>query len=561
MGASVAPFLLEDRRRAMRAAGLWPDRLLLDSLDHWAGETPQRLAVVGTSSMTGQRTALTYAELSVRVRRIALGLARLGVERNDIVSYQSPNWWEFVALHLACLRIGAVSNPLMPIFRERELRFMLGLAESKVFVVPRMFRGFDYVAMAEALRPSLPALQHVLVVGGEGEAAFERLWQQAAAAEDEAALFAARRPGPDDVIQLLYTSGTTGEPKGAMHTSNTLFAALIPYAERFGLGAADVVLMSSPIAHQTGFTYGIMMPIHLGATQVLQDVWHAKQAADLIAAERVTFTMAATPFLSDLTNEAEARRDDLRSLRTFLSAGAPIPRLLVRRAGEILGATIISAWGMTENGAVTTTLPGDPPEKTFGTDGRPLRGMEIRTVDQAGQVVPPDQEGRLQARGAANFVGYLKRPDWYAMDADGWFDTGDLARIDADGYVRITGRLKDVIIRGGENIPVVEVEGLLYQHPAVLEAAIVAMPDERLGERACVFVRLREGATLTFDEMTSFLREKGLARNYWPERLEVQAGLPKTPSGKIQKNELRALARNLVAPAASSPAQDGDVQT
>lgn len=554
MTARVVPILSAARRQAMQAGGFWPDRLLLDDLDRWAAATPDRLAVIGTSSLTGERTALSFAKLAARVRRIALGLARLGVARGDVVSWQSPNWWEFVALHLACLRLGAVSNPLMPIFRERELRFMLGLAGSNVFVVPRRFRGFDFPAMAEALRPALPALAHVLVVGGEGPDSFDALWQESADDADAAALFAARRPAPDDVIQVLYTSGTTGEPKGVMHTSNTLYAALLPYARRFGLGAADAVLMSSPIAHQTGFIYGIMMPIHLGATLVLQDIWNPREAVGLIAAERVTFTMAATPFLADLTDAAAARQDEVHSLRTFLSAGAPIPRHLVRRASEVLGATIISAWGMTENGAVTTTCPDDPPEKTFGTDGRPVDGMEIRTVDAAGTVLPPEQEGRLQARGATNFVGYLKRPEWYAMDDDGWFETGDLARIDADGYVRITGRLKDVIIRGGENVPVVEVEGLIYQHPAVLEAAVVAMPDARLGERACAFLRLREGEALTLDALCTFLHGKGLARTYWPERLETLDSLPKTPSGKVQKNELRALARGL---AGGDAARDG----
>ncbi len=543
--SGMTPILPPARRQAMRAAGFWPDRLLVDDLDHWAATTPDRMAVIGTSSLTGSRTALSYAELARRVRRLALGLVRLGIAPGDVVSWQSPNWWEFVALHLACLRIAAVSNPLMPIFRERELRFMLGLAGSKLFVVPRHFRGFAFPAMAGALRPALPALVQISVVGGEGAAGFDALWQDDSDTDSggAAALFAARRPAPDDVIQVLYTSGTTGEPKGVMHTSNTLYAALLPYARRFGLGAADVVLMSSPIAHQTGFIYGIMMPIHLGATLVLQDIWNPREAVDLIAAEQVTFTMAATPFLADLTEAAAARPDDVRSLRTFLSAGAPIPRHLVRRAGEVLGATVMSAWGMTENGAVTTTRPDDPPEKTFATDGCPIEGMAIRTVDPSGGVLPPDQEGRLQARGASNFVGYLKRPEWYAMDEDGWFETGDLARIDADGYVRITGRLKDVIIRGGENIPVVEVEGLIHQHPAVLEAAVVAMPDARLGERACAFLRLREGETLTLDALCTFLRGRGLARSYWPERLERLEALPKTPSGKIQKNELRALAR------------------
>jgi len=554
---AIVPALPPALAGAMRAAGLWPDRLVLEGLDRWAAETPDRVAIIGTSSLTGERTALTYAGLGRRVDCIAYNLALRGIGRNDVVSYQSPNWWEFVALHLALLRISAISNPVMPIFRERELRFMLGLAESKLFIVPRGFRGFDYPAMAAGLRPDLPALEQVVVVGGTGADRFETLWQTPADPAVARDLFAARRPGPDDVVQILYTSGTTGEPKGVLHTPNTLLSTLLPYAERFGLGQRDVVLMASPLAHQTGFMYGIMMPVWLGATLVLQDVWDPHRALDLIAAEGVTFTMGATPFLADLATAAETRRADVASLRIFLSAGAPIPRALVRRATEALGADIISAWGMTENGAVTTTKPGDPPEKTFETDGCALRGMEVRVVDAEGASLPPGAEGRLQARGASNFVGYLKRPEWFAMDAEGWFETGDLARIDADGYVRITGRLKDVIIRGGENIPVVEVEGLIYHHPAVREAAVVAMPDARLGERACAFLTLREGAVLGFTELTRFLEAQGLARSYWPERLEVLADLPKTPSGKIQKNELRALARALPPPGADSARPTG----
>jgi cyclohexanecarboxylate-CoA ligase len=303
--------------------------------------------------------------------------------------------------------------------------------------------------------------------------------------------------------------------------------------------------MASPLAHQTGFMHGLMMPIALGAKAIFQDIWNAPKAVDLIAAEGVTFTMAATPFLSDLTDEAAKRPADVQNLRTFLSAGAPIPRGLVRRAAEHLGANIISAWGMTENGAVTTTRVGDPPDKTFETDGLPLTGMEIRVVDENGAELPPDREGRLQTKGASNFVGYLKHPEWYDTDADGWFETGDLARIDPDGYVRITGRTKDVIIRGGENIPVVEVEGLIYQHPAIQEVAVVAMPDARLGERACAFAVLRENASLAFPELVDFLQERQVARNYLPERLEVMDAMPKTPSGKIQKVVLRGIAKTL----------------
>lgn len=539
------PILAETRLRAMKASGLWPDRLLIDDFGQWVAKVPERTSIIDHNSMTGERTALTYADLSVRVNRIATGLSKLGVGRNDVVSMQLPNWWQFVALHLATLRLGAITNPIMPIFREREMRFMLHLAESKVLVIPREFRGFGYPAMADTIRPSLPALRHVLVIGGDGGNAFERLTSDECEPDEQTqTLFAASRSGPNEVVELLYTSGTTGEPKGVMHTPNTLYANILPYAERLGLDSNDTVLMASPLAHQTGFMYGLMMPIVLGGSVVFQDIWNAPKAVDLIAAEGATFTMAATPFLSDLTDEAAKRPNDVKTLRTFLSAGAPIPRALVRRAAEHLGANIVSAWGMTENGAVTTTRIGDPPDKTFETDGLPVPGMEIRAVDENGVLLPPDTEGRLQTRGASNFAGYLKHPEWYATDADGWFETGDLARIDRDGYVRITGRTKDVIIRGGENVPVVEVEGLIYQHPGIHEVAVVAMPDERLGERACAFVVLRPGASLTFPELVSFLRERGLARNYLPERLEVVEAMPKTPSGKIQKVVLRGIAKD-----------------
>ena len=536
------PILPSTRITAMQEAGFWRGHLLTDFLDRFVAERPEALAIVDHNSMTGLRTALTYSALNARVSQIAGGLMRLGVGRGDVVSYQLPNWWEFAALHLACLRIGAATNPLMPIFRERELEFMLSLAESKVFIVPREFRGFDFPGMAENLRPKLPKLEHVLVVGGSGANSFEaRLLSGADAGPSRDV----NRLSANDVIQVMYTSGTTGEPKGVMHTSNTLFSNVIYYAERLGLGAKDVVFMGSPLAHQTGFMYGFIMPLYLGCPAIFLDIWQAQRAADIIAMEKATFTMASTPFLTDLTEVAEARPEAFESLRIFLAGGAPIPRVLVPRATKALRAHIVSGWGMTENGALTTTKLDDPPEKVFETDGCPLPGMAIRVVDAADKVLPVGAEGRLQARGCSNFVGYLKRPQLYGMDAEGWFETGDLARIDADGYVRITGRSKDIIIRGGENIPVVEIEELIYRHPDVQEAAIVAMPDPRLGERVCAFVVLRAGKSLTLGDIVAHLNGHNMAKQYLPERLEVVEALPKTPSGKIQKFKLRETAKSL----------------
>ena len=526
----------------MREARYWRGRLALDDFDAAVHQWPDHPAVIDTNSMTGRRTALSYRMLNDRVERIAHGLLRLGVRRGDVVSFQLPNWWQVPALHLACLRIGAVTNVLMPIFRERELRFMLALADSKILIVPREFRDFDHAAMADALQPDLPALQDVLVIGEGGARDFDKVLLDEPATAADRAVFEERRLSPEEIVQLCFTSGTTGEPKGVLHTSDTLLANSIPFAERLGLTHDDVLLMPSPLAHQTGFMLAMLPSFHIGGTLVLQDVWNPARAAALIRAERVTFSMGATPFLADLAAQAEQEPDAFATLRIFGSAGAPIPRALVGRAGTAMGAKILSCWGMSEVGGTTLTRPDDPPEKASGTDGACLPGVEIRVLDAEGRVLPPNTEGRLEVRACSMFCGYHKRPNLPAMNAEGWFDTGDMARIDDDGYLRITGRAKDIIIRGGENVPVIEIENLLFRHPAVQEVAIVAMPDPRLGERACAYVVPRPGAEPSLEALCQFLIEQGTAKTYLPERLELLEAMPRTPTGKIQKFRLREAA-------------------
>ena len=492
--------------------------------------------------------SFTYAELDTVVTRMAAGMAAMGVEKGGVVSCQLPNCWQMTALLLACARLGAVFNPLMPIFRERELRFMLDHARSHLLIVPQRFRGFDYAGMVQGLRAELPELHHVLVIGADGDNSFEQqlLNQEWETRCDTQSLFAQRHPHADDIVQLLFTSGTTGEPKGVLHTSSTLLNNVSPYAERLALGRDDIIFMASPMAHQTGFLYGMLMPIYLGASAVLQDVWDARTAMKIIAAERPTFTMASTPFLADLIELAPEHRDALSSLRIFVSAGAPIPESLVEKAGNSLNAKIVSAWGMTETGAVTMTRPQDDPQRAIFTDGVALPLAAVRVVDDAGLEIPAGREGHLQVRGDSLFVGYLKRPDLYSVDAQGWFATGDLARMDDQGYIRITGRTKDVVIRGGENIPVVEVENLLYKHPGISAVALVGCPDERLGERLCAYVTLHDGYTdLSLEDAVAFLVEHNLSRNYLPEYLEVLPALPRTPSGKIQKFKLHERAASI----------------
>jgi cyclohexanecarboxylate-CoA ligase len=522
------------------ADGFWTGRLITDFLDEVAAATPDKLAAVDT------RGQITYGELKRLSDRAALGLLELGVRPGDVVSFQLPNWIEFLVVHFAVTRIGAVNNPLIPIYRDREVGFMVALARSKVIVVPQEFRGYDYPGMVERLRGDWPALEHVLVVDGPttgGQTSWQEFIETPWEERRNPAELDGLRPDADDVTLLIFTSGTTGEPKGVMHTHNTLVAANAPLPDRVGVSKDDVIHMASTFAHLTGFLYGVRLPTQVGgATAVYQDVWDAGRFVDLVETYGISYTSAATPFLHDTLSAPGLADRDLSSLRLFCCMGAPIPRAIVREAKQKLpGLTVLGGWGQTENALVTLGIPGDPEEKIVERDGYPWPGMEVRVVDFDGTPRKPGEEGRLQVRGPFLFVGYAERLDMTRSSFDGdWFDTGDVAVIDEEGYLNITGRTKDVIIRGGENIPVAYIENVLYEHPAITGAALVGMPDPRLQERACAVVTVAEGAEpFALEQMQAFLKEKGVARQYWPERLEVVAELPRTASGKIQKFRLR----------------------
>jgi acyl-CoA synthetase (AMP-forming)/AMP-acid ligase II len=457
--------LTDERIKASTQAGYWVDRLITDYLDDVAVATPDKVALVDP------RRRVTYAQLRQEVDHVALGLLELGVRPGDVVSFQLPNWIEWVVVHYAATRIGAISNPLIPIYRDRELSFMIGLSRSRVVVVPSRFRDHDYPAMIERLRPELPELEHVLVVDGlpgEGTSSWADFvaapWQRH---RDPAGL-PALRPDPNDVTLLIFTSGTTGEPKGVMHTHNTVVACNNPLPARLGIGADSVIHMASTLAHLTGFLYGARLPVQLGATAVLQDVWDPARFVELVEEHRITYTSAATPFLRDTLNAPNLADHDVSSLVRFCCMGAPIPRVIVREArAKLPGTVVLGGWGQSENGLVTLGIPGDPDDKLVDTDGYPWPGMELRVVDPAGEELPPGAEGRLQVQGPFLFVGYAERLELTRECFDGpWFDTGDLARIDADGYLSITGRTKDVIIRGGENIPVAYVENVCTKTPS-----------------------------------------------------------------------------------------------
>jgi cyclohexanecarboxylate-CoA ligase len=355
---------------------------------------------------------------------------------------------------------------------------------------------------------------------------------------------------PDSAGQIQFTSGTTGEPKGVVHTYNTLYLSARALPEALGVTDDDVMLMASPLAHNTGFMYGMSMPLMWGLKAVYQDQWDAATALRLVQDEQVTVTMGSSVFLMDLCAAAKSGSFDTTSLRMFICGGAPIPASAADLARTRLGAKLVSCWGMTENGIATTTRPDDPDATVSTTDGAPLPWVKVKIIDEAGEEMPVGRDGRLCIRAANEHVTYLGRPDLYqASMHDGWFDTGDLARVDPVGHIRISGRIKDVIIRGGENIPALEVESVLLQHPAVTDVAVVGAPHQRMGECACAVVVPSDALRPpSLADLTAYLADIGMTKTFWPELLELRHELPRTASGKVQKFLLRDEIRSRVAP-------------
>jgi len=540
---------------ANRERGWWRDATLYDDVAAAAARHPDKVAIVGhrhgTESVAPAVDVLTYRDLLVKANRFAAALVELGVRPGDVVSFQLPNWWHVAALHLACVRIGAVANPMLMSLRHRELAFIVERVQTRIFIAPSTFRGFDHAGLGHELRASVPTLDHVFVVDHPTDASLpdglERFeahfcdtpWEAAHPMRCRDAL----RPSADAAAQIMFTSGTTGEPKGVLHTHNTLDLGLRGVSEALGLTGDDVVLMFSPLGHQTGYLLGMCMPLRYGMKFVLQDLWEPEVMLRLVADEGVTWTMGATAFVLDACAAVDrvGGSVDLPTFRFFSCGGAPIPPRAVQLAREKLGTQLVAAWGMTEIGIATTTRPSDVDgTKAMTSDGVGADWVELRIADRAGHPLPAGAEGRLVVRTPTQHRAYVGRHDLYqASFHDGWFDTGDLARMDDDGYIRITGRTKDIIIRGGENIPVTEVEAALYRCPKIREVAVIGYPDNRLGERSCAVVVPTEGEHDALDDLTLHLQEERMAKQYWPERLELRESLPKTASGKIQKFVLR----------------------
>ena len=509
----------------------------------WKQETlPQRMASVVAAA--GAREAfidgdvrVSFATFAGLVERLAGHMASLGVGPGDVVSWQLPNWWEAAIVHHAALRVGALPNPLNMIFRGRELRFVLGQAKPALLVVPSRFRRFDHAALATTLRDEGLAANVAVARAEAPDAIALEKWF----GEDPPAAAATATTSPTDPALLLYTSGTTSDPKGVVHSHETVLYEIDSLQTVHRITAEDRYLGGSPVTHIAGLNYGILMPMALGCSTAFLERWDPARALDLIERERVTFQTGAPTFLQTLADAASSGKPrDLSSFRLFSTGGANIPTEPIRAAEATLGCVVKRAYGSTEVPTLTATDHDDPDDLRLGTDGRIIGPAQMRIAGPDGHEVAAGEEGEIWARSPEVFLGYRNPAlDADSFTADGWYRTGDLGRVDADGYLRVTGRLKDVIIRGGENVSVKEIEDLLSEHPAVADVAVVGMPDPILGERACAFVAPRRGKGLTFEEMVSYLESREIATQKIPERLEVRARLPKTASGKVRKADLR----------------------
>lgn len=527
-----------EARRHYVDRGWWRDRTVVDDLRELAADAPNRVGLVAYHD-DDTRTELTFSELGSRVDRLAAGLLELGVAHGDVVAIQLPNRWQFTVASLAIARIGAIINPILPILRRREVEFILRRTQAQICIAPASYRGFGHGEMLNEIRAQLDTLKEVLLTG-PGES-FDRFMTMPWETVHTPAQLNERRPDPDQPAVLMYTSGTTGEPKGVVHTHNTMFAGVQCVPSGLGLDADDVILMASPLAHATGFFYGLVMPLVCGARAVHLDGWNPRKMLDVAAAERPTWTMGATAFLLDACAAIEAGGPAPTSIRHYLCAGAPIPHVATELARDVMRTQLMSGWGMTEVGIAAMTSPSDSLDRVAGSDGTPVPGVELKICRDDGTPAPAGTLGRLLIKSPAQHIDYFGRSDLYDEHFhDGWFDTGDLAQMSDAGYLRIAGRVKDLVIRGGENIPVVEVESILHEHPEVAEIAIIAVPDARLGEKACAIVVPGNGSAPTLSSLTAYLDAREVAKQFWPEYLILRDALPKTQSGKVMKHVLRS---------------------
>jgi cyclohexanecarboxylate-CoA ligase len=501
-------------------------------IDRRAESDPDGLMLVDEH----ERTA-TFGQFRDQALRLAAGLYDLGIKEGTAVSWQLPTRIDTIVLSAALCRLGAVQNPIIHLYRDREVGFAIRQTAARFLVVPGLWRGFDYPALAERVTTDLPDPPTILVVDDglpEG---------------DPAALPSPPPPSPSaedaPVRWIYYTSGSTADPKGVCHTDRSLIAGGWGLAMAVDMTPDDVGLVAFPYAHIGGADY-LVTVMTLGFPAVLVEAFSAPDVLPLLRRHNVSMVGGSTAFYIAFLAEQRKHPGEpiLPTLRLMSGGGAPKPPELhfeVQR--ELGGRGIVHGYGMTEVPMITSGSPHDTDEQLANTDGKPVVGADVRVVKLDGFVAEPGEEGEIRVKGPMVLRGYTDPAlTADAFDSDGYFRTGDLGRMRADGYVTLTGRLKDVIVRKGENISAKEIEDLLYTHPKVEDVAVIGLPDPERGERVCAVVQLVSGSrteALSFDEMAGFCRNAGLMVQKVPEQLELRTDMPRAATGKIVKTKLR----------------------
>jgi acyl-CoA synthetase len=528
--------------RIERDGKFWSGLTISDCAWEKAQATPDEIAIY----LEGE-PAMSFAAVADEARRLVTGLQQLGLNRGDVISFQLPNWRESVVLDIAASAMGLIVNPVIPIYRDHELRFILRDARTRLIYIPESVRSLEFPAMLASLRKELPDLEHIVTVRAQNEHQ-GMLRYEDLVSHEPVELATLPRIDANSIKAILYTSGTTGNPKAVLHSHNTLTRIIHNSADDWQLDANDVMLMPSPVTHITGYGSGMVLPFVTSVKSALMPRWDADAAIAFIQQTGATASVGATPFLKELIDAARRHNTGLPTMRLFACGGAAVPPQLIHQCYQVLDrCKAFRVYGSTETPIITLGFVGDDEEDLAAeTDGK-IYGYEVKIVDDDGNELPVGVDGEIAARGPGMMLGYADpAQNAEAHDEDGFFLTGDIGHRTVDDAILITDRKKDIIIRGGENLSAKEIEDVLHDHSLIAEAAVVAMPHERLGEGVCAYIIALAGDDeLDLAQVVEFADRAGLARQKIPQHIEWVTELPRTASGKVRKDILRKQLQNL----------------
>lgn len=524
------------QERIDRDGSMWANLTISEGAWKKAEQTPDEIAIYHEIE-----DDITYGEIALEARRLITGLRKLGMEEGDVISFQLPNWRESVIVDIAASAMGLIVNPVIPIYRDRELRFILKDANTKLIYIPEGLRSLEFPSMIASLKPELPTLEHVITVRAEndyeGMTHFEQLLDNEPADLDSLPTI-----DPNSVKTILYTSGTTGNPKAVLHSHNTLSRVIQNSLDHWRMDENDIMLMPSPVTHITGYGSGMVLPFVTSVKSALMPRWDAEAAVKYIEKIGATASVGATPFLVELVAAAKKFNTTLPTMRLFACGGAAVPHQVIFDCFDALeNCQAFRVYGSTETPVITQGFVNrEEKELAAKTDGQ-IYGYEVKIVDDNGNEVPDGADGEILARGAGMMLGYAD-PEQHAAshDEEGFFRTGDIGHRTENNGILITDRKKDIIIRGGENLSAKEIEDVLHDHPQIKEAAVVAMPHERLGEGVCAYIiPASDDHQLDLSAIAQFADNAGLAKQKIPQHIEIVDVLPRTASGKVKKDILR----------------------